>query len=96
LQPDIVIALGSAHTFLRAQSYINNNSTPLLGVRTKSELHQGSLSKLTVTEKQRTKIIPMILEALDDESCVTKYNRTRLVFESTMQGHKSTMNEEDL
>jgi len=36
----------------------------------------------------------MVLEALDEESCVTKYNRTRMVFESTKQCHKSDMTED--
>jgi len=70
-QPDIVITLGGGNTFLKASAIINNPITPILGVRTTSALFQGSFTKVTVTEKQRTKNIPAILEALDCKSSST-------------------------
>ena len=81
-EPDIVMALGGDRTFLAASGCIPDANVPLFGVKTLSS-SIGNLQYNEVDFKRREKQIPLLLEALDDDSVTNTYTRSRALFEST-------------
>jgi len=63
---DLVVAMGGDHTYLIAQSLIDDYTTPLLGINTNKHVQFGALISNEVKYSSRVDDLKRILRNLDN------------------------------
>jgi len=76
---DLIIAMGGDHTYLIAQSLIDDCSTPLLGINTHKTLQYGALVSNKVNHSTRMEDCKRILKNLDNPDKIVPEKRMRIL-----------------
>ena len=86
---DCLITLGGDHTFLKSSALIVDEK-PILGVNTNPLYYNGALCVNYINYKKKDRLLPMMIEALDDQDSLSILKRSRIKF----TGQSNESNEE--
>jgi len=87
---DCLITLGGDHTFLKSSALIKDDK-PIMGVNTNPSYYNGALCLNYVNYRKRNRLLPMMIEALNDPDSVSILKRSRVAFNSTDPDTKETI-----
>ena len=67
---DMLVTLGGDHTFLKGSALVKDNK-PILGMNTNPSYYNGALCVNYINYKKKNRLLPMMIESLDDPDSVT-------------------------
>ena len=76
---DLVVSMGGDHTYLIANSLINDYNTPLLGINTYKAVQHGALVSNGINHSTRMEDCKRILKNLDDPDKLVPEKRSRIL-----------------